>query len=313
MRRLFVLSRRAAHGDPARLREVLRRSSRPGVREGSARNDRGHQSAGGASDENQLLIDPTAEVLLDAAERLDPDRGRLVVVGGDGTVNRILQVVGPRRCVLGLLPAGRANDLASQIGVPGNWTAALRLLDHGRVDRVDVAEVNGRFFVTAGGIGLPALVADRANEGRPGSWWSYPRAACREAWTYANGAEVRVYGAGRDWHDAPLAVIWSNQPRFGRRFRLSPGASNRDGLLDCCAIADPKHALARLRVVAEALCGSPACERRFWHGRAEVWSVEAAHPLPFFGDGEILDTARTFTIRLLPGALRVVVPEEPCG
>lgn len=312
MRRLFVLSRRAAHGDPARLRRILRRSSRPGVREGSARNDRGRQSSGGASDESQLLIDPTAEVLLDAAKHLDPECGRLVAVGGDGTVNRILQVVGPRRCVLGLLPAGRANDLATELGVPNNWAAALRVLDHGRVDRIDVAEVNGRVFVTAGGVGLPALVADRAIESRPGSWWSYPCAACREACRFAGGAEIRITGAGREWHHTALAVVWSNQPRFGRRFRLSPRAWNRDGLLDCCAIADPRHALGRLRVVAEALGASPRGERRFWHGRADAWSVESPHPLPFFGDGEILDTARTFTIRMLPGALRVAVPEGLC-
>lgn len=298
MRRLFVLNRKAAHGDIKRLREQLQRCSREGDDD---------------ADASELLPDPTSAELLAAVDRLDPETGILVAVGGDGTVNRILQVVGPARCVIGLLPAGRANDLAGEMGLPNDWAAALRILRDRYVRRLDVAVVNGRFFVTAGGVGLPARVAARANGDGARSWRTYPSIACREAWTSGRGPEVQVAATGAAWSDAALAVVWSNQPRFGRRFRLSPRASNRDGLLDCCAIPDPRCALGRLRVIAGALCGSAARERRFWRARAEAWSLRSPVPLPFFGDGEILDHASEFTIRILPCALRVVVPEASCS
>ena len=72
---------------------------------------------------------------------------RLIIVGGDGTVNRVLNIllnefpVWAHRLLLGVLPMGTGNDLVRNLGFTGSMQKNLDLLQQGFCRKVDVGKV----------------------------------------------------------------------------------------------------------------------------------------------------------------------------
>jgi diacylglycerol kinase family enzyme len=169
---------------------------------------------------------------------------RLVVaVGGDGTINRVINGCDPRQLRLGIVPRGSANDLGAELGIPSDFQRAWHVLETGACEQIDLISVNGSRFATCGGFGLATEVAARANR-----WKGQPRWRGRA--TRRLGPLVYVLAALSQLRQPPPrgipvtlrvggvrhrlrlgAALVSNQPCFGRWFSASPLASNRDGLL----------------------------------------------------------------------------------
>ena len=78
----------------------------------------------------------------------------IVVAGGDGTVNEVVNGIMSNTDVselaLAVVPFGTANDFATGCGIPvGNPTEALRLAVSGAPTPIDVGKINDRYFVNA--------------------------------------------------------------------------------------------------------------------------------------------------------------------
>ena len=87
----------------------------------------------------------------------------LVVGGGDGTLGSVASAITGTNVVLGVLPLGTLNHFARDIGLPNDLEAAMDVIAAGHVQKIDVAEVNGRVFLNNSSIGIyPFLVAERS-------------------------------------------------------------------------------------------------------------------------------------------------------
>ncbi len=110
-----------------------------------------------------------------------------------------------------------------------------------------------------------------------------------------------------------MAVVFSNQARFGGSFSLSPEAANDDGLVDYGVMPDPANSLREAGLVLRTALGRGAVLPSVARGRvANAW-IEIDRDAPFFGDGEILTCGRDFSIVVRPRALRIVVPAKPAS
>lgn len=78
---------------------------------------------------------------------------RLVVVGGDGTINEAVQALVGTEVELAIVPAGTSNILANELGVPEDFRQAARLAFTGRALAIDVGRANERYFTLMLGIG----------------------------------------------------------------------------------------------------------------------------------------------------------------
>ena len=88
----------------------------------------------------------------------------VVAVGGDGTVNEVVNGLDGYDTPLGVLPFGTANDFATGLGIPtDDVDACLRLAFEGRAVPIDIARANGRAFINAsvGGFGAVTPAAGR--------------------------------------------------------------------------------------------------------------------------------------------------------
>lgn len=187
---------------------------------------------------------------------------RLVAVGGDGTVQEVLNgaMASGERPTIGIVPAGSGNDLARALRLPGSPGAALSVALHGAARPTDLAEARDgsgrrRIFAAAGGTGFDAHVAHlmtgRTAARRSGRL-GYLLTALGELRRY-RGAEVELCwtnGVGDEERLRLRAfmVAVANGAYYGGGMRIAPTAAVDDGALDLCIVADlsPLAALGQI-------------------------------------------------------------------
>src|SRR5206468_3973051 len=91
----------------------------------------------------------------------------VVAGGGDGTIGGVAAALVGTDVPLGILPLGRANHFARDLGIPATLQDALELIADGHSTVIDTGEVNGRIFVNNSSLGAyPFFVMDRERRRR---------------------------------------------------------------------------------------------------------------------------------------------------
>lgn len=109
--------------------------------------------------ENPSQLRQVAERAVESAEK---SGGAVVVAGGDGTINSVVQAVLPRRRPFGIIPQGTFNYSSRAHGIPLETEAAANSLLTARLKPVQVGKVNDRAFLVNASVGLyPELLQDR--------------------------------------------------------------------------------------------------------------------------------------------------------
>ena len=263
--------------------------------------------------------DPDA---LDRAARDAASAGEIVVVaGGDGTWNRVVNAVNGAPLTLGLLPAGSGNDWCRSLGLPLDPLAAAGVIASGSPRAVDLIAVNGRRFCTVGGVGLFADTT--ALVGR----WGAPDARSRRlvrllgAHAYLAGATIlllssaevalplTVTGEGPDgswhWRGSAHALFVANQRRLGAGLVLPVPSEPDDGVCEIGIV--PRRGRVSLAWHLQALrSGRPVGEDVLLVRHIRRARVESDRPMPFVADGEPLLVAPTLDVEVCPGAVHVL-------
>jgi YegS/Rv2252/BmrU family lipid kinase len=244
----------------------------------------------------------------------------IIVVGGDGTINEVVNGVIGANVRIGIIPSGTANDLARHFGIPRRVDRACDVILAGRVRPTDAISVNGRCYVTDGGVGLPgrslAIAESIKRLGAFGRFLTlmmgsklYLLGLAVALTTFRRRSlPVRVSVTDGLFSADAISLILGNQPALGQSFRVLPGAVNDDGLLHIFII-EKNVTLRQLFIIATAtLNGSHVRKDGVKMLRSEKLKVEMPYPSSFFGDGEILQESSTFDVHVKPGAVNFIVP-----
>ena len=240
------------------------------------------------------------------------DQRRLVAVGGDGTVNAVLNEIMAHGWnaapLLGILPAGTGCDLLRTFGIGPDLDRAAARLVEGTPYPVDVGLAMGewgrRYFLNVASAGATAAAASTAQRipARLGSFrYVAAVAASLPSW---RPIDARVEAGRRKFSGLALTVVAANAQFFGGGFNIAPRASMVDGLLDIQVISSRRREVAAL--MRKARGGDHLADpsvRRFVAPEARI---EADPPWPVEVDGEPI--GRTpLLVRLRAGSLRLMI------
>jgi diacylglycerol kinase family enzyme len=234
----------------------------------------------------------------------------LVAGGGDGTVNALAGTVVGRDIPLGVLPLGTLNHFAKDLGIPLDLTEAIDVVLDGRLESVDVGEVNGRIFVNNSSLGVyPRIVELRNRDGGRGlAKWAAALWASLTVLRRRPFLDVRIETPDREvMRRTPFVLVGNNEYRMAglraaSRESLSGGrlavyvmnASGRPGLLRLAWQVFWRGA-DRARELDLLLVGEATVEtRRRW--------------LQVALDGEVMALSSPLHYRSVPAAIRVTVP-----
>ncbi|MDR5709349.1 MAG: diacylglycerol kinase family lipid kinase [Armatimonadota bacterium] len=244
-----------------------------------------------------------------AASALDCDG--ILAVGGDGTCNEVanglLRASSAPARFLAPLPVGTANDFATCMGVPGEPEAAARALVGGRLRRIDVGWVNGRFFLTIAGCGFDAEVARRVNQwpkllGGKGMYVAgifHQLAAFRPV-------RMEISMDQRVWIQPTFMLAAGNLPCYAGGLRMCPEARPDDGWLEVVLVREVSR-VEVVRLLPRLLDGSHVRHPKVEVMRAKEVEVRSIIPVAVHADGEFVGTTPArFTIH--PQTLEVLLP-----
>lgn len=85
---------------------------------------------------------------------LDQGHTLIIVGGGDGTFNTLIDLFVHRDVVLGILPLGTANNFARSMEIPMDLPGAIDIITSGKVVDVDIGVINGQYFINIASIGF---------------------------------------------------------------------------------------------------------------------------------------------------------------
>ena len=242
--------------------------------------------------------------------------GLLIVVGGDGTVNDVVNGLGnvgfPEGVTLALLPAGTGNDLAATLAVPENPGEAEDVIRQNRVRSLDVARVRSdgvgeRFFINVATGGLGAKISEANDEEMKSKWGklSYLRASLEVARNF-DVRESTLYLDGEEHKMRAVNMALGNCRYAGGGWPAAPRANPEDGLLDVVVIEDI-GLQEFLTLAPTALAKFDYLDREgVFFTRAREIRVETRPGLEFTVDGEVIgDEPAEFVV--VPQALKVIV------
>lgn len=231
-------------------------------------------------------------------------RDVVVAVGGDGMVASLAGAVVEGGGVLGIVPCGRGNDFARQLGLGSAPDQVAGTLLEAAPRRVDVIDVAGRVVVGSVYAGVDSRASelvDRAH--RLPRAVQYPYAAVRSlVESRPSSYDVVVDGRARRFH--AFTVVVANSGFYGSGMHVAPDAVLDDGLLDVVVIRAASR-FRLLRALPRLYDGTHVALEEVVVLRGREVTVTAADPLPAYGDGERLGLLPV-TASVRPSALRVL-------
>ncbi len=242
-------------------------------------------------------------------------RGDIVVaVGGDGTINEIVNGLDPSTKELGIIPSGSGNDLVTALGIPKQSERALdvvtrrrlRFIDLGRLSWSNDEDYKHRLFVNGIGFGFDAVVAQRVSSISYGSGlFVYGVAVIQSLFSYVPWKITGRIDADPFEANCLLFAI-GNGSSAGGGFLLTPKATLDDQLFDCC-ILEARGILEIVKLMPKAIKGVHELRDGARHLRGKQIEVNCPTGIPIHADGQVLGSGVTHaTINVIPNGLRVI-------
>ena len=234
----------------------------------------------------------------------------LFVWGGDGMVQRSIDAMGDSKTPLAILPAGTANLLATNLGIPQDIEQAVSIGLNGDRRPLDVGRFNGERFAVMAGAGFDAAMIDDADGslkdrlGRMAYVWTGSQSLRAKPFKakievdgapwYAGGASCILFGnVGRLF--GGMEVFRDARPDDGR---LELGVVNADGITDW------------MRTIARTAAGHPERSPLVQATSAEKVKVKLNRKVLYEVDGGGREKVKAFTVKVQPAAITICIPRK---
>jgi YegS/Rv2252/BmrU family lipid kinase len=232
---------------------------------------------------------------------------RLLVAGGDGTLNEVVNGLGDRLDTpIAQLPTGTANLLGHEFELPRHADGVADLLESGVVRRLDLGTLDGHRFVSLASCGFDAMVTRSIKRTRSGSlgYGGHVRPILSTLRGYRE-PRLRVRVDAGDEVDAALVLV-SNVRNYGGLFRVTDRALPDSGHLDVCVFSRASR-LRLIRYAVAALRGRVSALSGVHYTTGKRIAIRSDEPVPVEVDGDYYGETPV-EIGVIPGVLPILTP-----
>jgi YegS/Rv2252/BmrU family lipid kinase len=219
-------------------------------------------------------------------------------VGGDGTLNEVVNGIALSNTILGIIPAGTGNDFVRSL------TPKREL-----VTKIDIGKVNHKYFINIASLGLDAKIAKNADIMKakkiPNSL-VYLSSIGYTIFNYEN-TKVKINNSKHD--DMVTLMAFCNGCYYGGGIKLAPNASIEDGFMDVYMVDDlSKYKI--LYLLTKLLTSSHERHPSVHKYRTDKITVDSSENLLFNVDGEIM-IDNHFDIEIINNGINLISNDHP--
>jgi diacylglycerol kinase (ATP) len=235
----------------------------------------------------------------------------LLVWGGDGMVQRCADALVGSDATIAIIPAGTANLLAHNLGIPQDLSDAVHIAFHGQRRQLDLGWIAGEHFAVLAGVGFDADMirdADRGLKTRLGRL-AYVRAGLRNVGMDPTHLKIKIDGTAWLKGDA-TCVLLGNVGTILGGVRVFDDASPDDGWLDV-GVSTANGPLQWARLLGHISAGTADRSPFIRTTRAKRISIKLGAPAAYELDGGARPRAKRIKAHVVPAAITVCVPADP--
>ncbi|MBC7651842.1 MAG: YegS/Rv2252/BmrU family lipid kinase [Deinococcales bacterium] len=238
----------------------------------------------------------------------------LIMVGGDGTVNQVVNTLQNLPISFGIIPIGSGNGLANAAGIPKKPQEAIELLFTGTAKYIDAFLINKEFSCMLSGIGFDAQVAhDFANQNSRGLL-TYTKQSLSNFFK-AQPYQFEITVNDFTFFSEAFFISIANSNQFGNNVTIAPQASLYDGLLDIVIVQKMNKAKLPFAILKqirgnnklEALV-QDVSSKNILYFQTESIVINNLKLAPLHIDGEPKPTANKFDIKILKNCFKLIQP-----
>ncbi len=183
----------------------------------------------------ELIIVPvkSSEQLPNLVRKHGKQVDLVIVGGGDGTLNAVVDSLVEMQLPLGILPLGTANDLARTLSIPPSIPEACRAIAAGQVKYIDLGWVNGKHFFNVASLGLSVKITQNLSKGAKRRWGilAYGLTAVQVLWR-TRPFRARICLNGESIRVKTIQIAVGNGRYYGGGMAVADDATIDDQRLD---------------------------------------------------------------------------------
>lgn len=228
---------------------------------------------------------------------------KLIAVGGDGTITMLANMLIGTNMALGIIPAGSANGMAKELGIPTDAKAAMEIIETGVLRPSDLISINDHYCLHLSDLGLNAQLIKYFDEGNLRGKWGYARVVMK---TLLNKQKIQVSinsDSGMVRRVAYMVAL-ANAKKYGTGAVINPDGKIDDGFFEIIIVKKLRFG-ALLRMFLKP--------GRFNPKNIEIISCAAVEitsrrRVPFQIDGEYIGKEKVISASIQKGVLTLILP-----
>lgn len=237
-------------------------------------------------------------------DRFGPDT--VVAIGGDGTVKMVAEIIRETPLRLGIIPAGSANGLAKELGIPADVNGAIQVILNGEIRKLDAIRINEEeLCFHLSDIGLNALLVKYFENSKKRGLWGYGQSIFKMLWNKRK-MRVTIKTDTEEVKRKAFMVVLANAEKYGTGAVINPHGDVSDGEFEVVVVRK-LHILEIIKAVT--------ARKGFHPDRIEIFrtrnvTLQFQQKFPFQVDGEYMGKIASLQARIVPGIVNVLVPTQ---
>lgn len=233
----------------------------------------------------------------------------VIIGGGDGTLNAAVEGLIDTQLPLGILPLGTANDLARTLKIPTSIPDACQVIATGKLHKIDLGWVNGKYFFNVASCGLSVQITQRLTKEAKRRWGVFAYAAIAlQVILQARSFKAEIRQGGESIFVKTIQIAVGNGRHYGGGMTVVHDATIDDCRLDLYSL-EIRHWWQILAILPALWQGTQAALPGVRSLEGTEIEIYTRKPLPINTDGEIT-TKTPAKFRVIPQALSVFIPDS---
>ncbi|MFA5774532.1 MAG: YegS/Rv2252/BmrU family lipid kinase [Ilumatobacteraceae bacterium] len=234
----------------------------------------------------------------------------IFVWGGDGMVQRSIDALGDTKVPVAILPAGTANLLATNLGIPKDLAKAVEIGLHGTRRRLDVGVLNGERFAVMAGAGFDARIMDGVSHKSKQRFgrMAYIQSAVQAVKVQRSRMTIDV--DGEQWFEGMAScVLFGNVGTVSGGLKIFPLARPDDGVMEI-GVVTAKGFIDWLQVLIRIVTRRAKKSETLATTHGHKISVRFGRAMTYQLDGGTRKKSKKLKVRIVPDAISICVPQS---
>ncbi|MCG9791316.1 diacylglycerol/lipid kinase family protein [Flavobacterium algicola] len=229
---------------------------------------------------------------------------RVLIAGGDGTIKLVAEALEQEDVIFGILPAGSANGLATDLGLPETVLECLEIAFKDNVLDIDMVLINGKNSLHLSDIGLNAELIKNYEKSTVRGKLGYAIQAVNTLIEREDPFSAIIDANGKTIECEARMIVIANSQKYGTGIVINPNGLMTDGKFELIILKN-----LDLIVIGQIIAGNTAIETQ----NLEIISTDCARiitnrPVNFQIDGEYCGTESTLNVKMATSKMKVAVP-----